>query len=634
MRNARRTLVVALCAVIASTLGAARLVPSAPPGAAVEPNDNQRAAGTLANGVLTVTLEARTGVWAPEGVHGPKFTVAAFADRGGPPQTPGPLLRVSVGTEVRATVHNRLAVPLWMYGLGATRGYGGDSVLIAPNASHRFRFRARAAGLFYYAGRTSTQPVVARLDDDSQLNGVIAVDTPGPTPRDRIFVISNWFTIDPKTMSGLGPDAMLAFNGLGWPHTPRIDLAQGDSVRWRFVNVSALEHPLHLHGTYFRVDSRGNGTRDSLFAVADRRLAVTELLLPGQTMAMAWAPIHSGNWILHCHIASHMSKRELFESDRRMPAGDSLTRMATHGEHLEHMAALVIGIRVTPRGAAPAAEPVDQQLRLLVRSRAKVYGDYLGYGFVLGGSPAEAVGDSLPVPGPSLEVTRGRRVAITLVNRAHEAIAVHWHGIELESFPDGVPGWSGAGNSTLPHIMPGDSLTVRFTPPRTGTFMYHSHSNEMQQISSGLYGSLIVREPGEVRDTAADRVLLFSDGGPIVSFITPPPPVLINGRERPDTMDLRAGRPTRLRLINIRTEYLTELRLEQDGQPLSWRVLAKDGAPLPAHQVHSQRAALKSGPGEIHDVEVTPTHAGVITLYYVGQPGDSTSTRKAYFRAR
>jgi len=39
----------------------------------------------------------------------------------------------------------------------------------------------------------------------------------------------------------------------------------------------------------------------------------------------------------------------------------------------------------------------------------------------------------------------------------------------LESYPDGVPGWSGSDNRILPSVGTGDSITVRFTPPRAGT---------------------------------------------------------------------------------------------------------------------------------------------------------------------
>ena len=137
-------------------------------------------------------------------------------------------------------MRNTLGKTLWMYGLGAKRGVAGDSVGIAPGASHEFRFRPDAAGLFYYAGRTTAPAIAARLLDDSQLQGVIAVDSAG-APPDRIFLISNWAVFpDTTTVSGVGPNFQLSFNGLSWPHTERLDLVQGDSVHWRFVNVSVL----------------------------------------------------------------------------------------------------------------------------------------------------------------------------------------------------------------------------------------------------------------------------------------------------------------------------------------------------------------------------------------------------------
>jgi FtsP/CotA-like multicopper oxidase with cupredoxin domain len=631
MQTGRLILLAGICGTPLS-LGSATHAATPALAERIAPNDNEHRAGRLEKGVLTVAIEARGGEWLPEESDGPKYAVAAFSVAGGPLQTPGPLLRAPVGTEIRVTMHNALAVPMWVYGLGERRGYA-DSVQLAPGERRELRFRATTPGISYYAGSTTSTPVRDRTTDDSQLNGVIVIDPPGVTPSDRIFVISNWYTIDPKTMSGIGPNAMLAFNGLGWPHTPRIDLAQGDTVHWRFVNLSNLEHPLHLHGSYFRVDAKGDGHADTIYAPEDRRMAVTELVLPGRTASMTWTPVHSGNWILHCHFASHMTRREFFEADRRMPAHPMTSAMPHDEAHLRHMAALVIGIHVRPRGLQEPMLPVSQQIRLLVRSRANVYGEYVGYGFVLGDSTAAASRDSFSVPGPTLELTRGKRVAITLVNQAHEPIAVHWHGIELESFPDGVPGWSGSGATTLPHVMPGDSLTVRFTAPRAGTFMYHSHSNEMQQIASGLYGAIIVREPGAKPDSA-ERTLLFSDGGPVISFIKNAPPVLLNGKARADTIDVRAGQPTRLRLINIRTEALTELALEQDGAPVLWRAIAKDGAALPPHQMREQPATLISGPGEIYDMEIAPAKPGIMILRYLGQVRDSTTAQRAVIRAR
>ena len=63
-----------------------------------------------------------------------------------------------------------------------------------------------------------------------------------------------------------------------------------------------------------------------------------------------------------------------------------------------------------------------------------------------------------PVPGPVLVLTRGEPVEITLVNRMTEPTAIHWHGIELESYDDGVPGWGGSPESSRRRSSP-DNLS-------------------------------------------------------------------------------------------------------------------------------------------------------------------------------
>ena len=58
-------------------------------------------------------------------------------------------------------------------------------------------------------------------------------------------------------------------------------------------------------------------------------------------------------------------------------------------------------------------------------------------------------------------------------------------------------------------IEPGASFVVRITPPRAGTFIYHTHLHDYRQLSSGLYGPLIVTEPGETFDPATDHVVVL-----------------------------------------------------------------------------------------------------------------------------
>src|SRR6185436_2198377 len=128
--------------------------------------------------------------------------------------------------------------------------------------------------------------------------------------------------------------------------------------------------------------------------------------------------------------------------------------------------------------------------------------------------------------GPPLVLTRNEPVSIMLVNRLPEPTSVHWHGIELDSYFDGVPGFSGARPTLAPIVAPTDSFEVRFTPPRAGTFIYHTHVNEGRQQPSGLIGPIIVLGPRDRYDAATDLVVAFSSP---VDSLDESRSVLING---------------------------------------------------------------------------------------------------------
>ena len=606
-------------------------------GEPISNNDNRIPAGELRDGVLTVRLEARSGVWYPEGPRGLGRSVAAFAEAGRPLQNPGPLIRVPAGTQVVVTVRNTLSEPLTLHGLGQRRGIQADSVRVEPGEVREMRFTATEPGTYWYAGRTVERRVPTssaglagairpagiflHRGPDSQLNGALVVEAPGTesrAARDRVFLISWAGRAAAQVDDQEDPATVMAINGASWPHTERFDVMQGDSLHWRWINMTAPPHPMHLHGFYFSVNGKGDGARFEEYASEARRSAVTETIRSGETMHLAWSPSKPGNWIFHCHIARHMSPQAALMSDRRMPAAAHPTHGRSHSAGAEHMAKLVLGIIVRPRGETAASSAAARPIRLLIRSGPRVYGEYAGYGYVLGGSPEEADPSAFSIPGPTLVLTKDEPVEITLVNQSHEPAAVHWHGIELDSYPDGVPGWSGDGASVLPAVAPGDSLPVRFTPPRAGTFMYHSHFNEHQQISSGLYGAIIVRDSAQRFDPDTDRVLLFSDGAPTadrdsVPIIAP----LLNGRQHPAPLELRAGVRYRLRLINIRSDFPVMVAvLDTSDRPIQWRRVAKDGAELPPAQATAAPAQLIFLPGEIHDVELTLREAGELRLRF------------------
>ena len=79
-----------------------------PPLPVASANDNRTPAGRLRDGVLTISLDATLATWHPDGDSLPGLPVEVFAEVGKRPSAPGPLVRVPVGTEIRATVRNSL----------------------------------------------------------------------------------------------------------------------------------------------------------------------------------------------------------------------------------------------------------------------------------------------------------------------------------------------------------------------------------------------------------------------------------------------------------------------------------------------------------------------------------------------
>ena len=105
-------------------------------------------------------------------------------------------------------------------------------------------------------------------------------------------------------------------------------------------------------------------------------------------------------------------------------------------------------------------------------------------------------------PGPTLEAVEGDRVRIYVTNRLPEHTSIHWHGIRLPNGMDGV------GGLTQPHIEPGQTFVYEFVLKRSGTFMYHPHSDDMVQVAMGMMGLFIVH-PKNPKERPVDRDFAF-----------------------------------------------------------------------------------------------------------------------------
>src|SRR5215469_6254368 len=93
------------------------LAASSQPIPSASVNNNRTPGGELRKGVLTLHLEMRQAVWYPDEDGKTHLIVSAFAEEGHAPQIPGPLVRVTAGTEVAASIRNLLDRTMFVHGL-------------------------------------------------------------------------------------------------------------------------------------------------------------------------------------------------------------------------------------------------------------------------------------------------------------------------------------------------------------------------------------------------------------------------------------------------------------------------------------------------------------------------------------
>jgi len=185
------------------------------------------------------------------------------------------------------------------------------------------------------------------------------------------------------------------------------------------------------------------------------------------------------------------------------------------------------------------------------------------------------------VHGPTIEIVEGDRVRIYVTNKLPAATSIHWHGLIVPSGMDGV------GGLNQKAIQPGETFKYEFTVWQHGTFMYHSHHDEMTQMALGMLGMFIVhpRKPeGPLPDR--DYVYMLSEWKIVPGTKRPDPNEMVefniltlNARAFPGTAPMLAklGNRVRIRIGNLSA---------MDHHPIhihghNMQVVATDGGPIP-----------------------------------------------------
>ncbi len=214
------------------------------------------------------------------------------------------------------------------------------------------------------------------------------------------------------------------------------------------------------------------------------------------------------------------------------------------------------------------------------------------------------------VHGPTIEAVEGDAIRIYVSNRLAAPTSVHWHGIYL---PNGMDGVAGLNQGT---IKKGETFKYEFTLKQHGTFMYHSHHDEMTQMAMGMMGMFVVHPRRPSPDYRVDRdfAIMLSEwridpgtSRPDPNEMTDFNVLTMNARAFPGTDPLVAKTGDRVR---VRFGNLSAM----DHHPIHlhghfFKVVATDGGALPLSAQWPQTTVLVPV-GSTRDVELVADAPG------------------------
>jgi len=251
---------------------------------------------------------------------------------GRPPDAPA-VFSVKTGERVRLRLINPSGTTIYRFAIGGhpvtvthTDGrpvepFPVDSLYIAPGERYDVIVNAKNSGAWPIAASSDNDlppaRAVLRYTDSNDLRpreGALpeglsggrllrladlrALDLPEQRKPDRTFslVLAGGTMGTGGMMESKESGKMMSqewtMNGQAYPKAAPLEIHHGETVRIRLDNQSAMPHPMHLHGHFFRV---GNVIKDT-----------TIVWTHSERVELNFAANNSGAWLFHCHNLYHM----------------------------------------------------------------------------------------------------------------------------------------------------------------------------------------------------------------------------------------------------------------------------------------------------------------------------------------
>jgi manganese oxidase len=559
-------------------------------------NDNKVPAGKFKKEVLELQLEIVWSDFYPESNIRPGLRVVTIREKGKAPSIPAPLIRVEAGTKIHAVLKNTLTdSSATFFGLQKHPSSVYDSLMLKPGETKEISFESGIMGTYLYWVQLGEH---GTIDEEQQLGGAFIIDPKGGSKPDRVFVVNvSGFFIDTALYKN-GYLEALTMNGKSWPYTERITQSVGDTVRWRVINTSIRSHPMHLHGFNFKEMSIGSVLSDSMYKSGYEPSIVTQNMMGRSTMTMKWIASRPGTWLFHCHLSYHVT------TEIRLPGTVELDPP----NQSPHMAGLVIGMTVKPGPSDLISKGPYREINLYADQYFPGKSPRNGFSLT---SDNKLDSNDITTPGPLLLLKQYQPTYVTVTNRMQFPTSVHWHGLDLDSWADGVPDYSASDGKMSPSIQPGEKFMYKLTLMRPGTYIYHSHFNDVNQIASGLYGPIIVMGENQVYDPQTDHLYIV---GWKTSNSSALEDIVLNGMTKQPIQQVRIGEIHRLRLINIQPAGDIKISIQKDGVPFLIKSIAKDGTDFPLAQQNFLNESASYGVGETADFEFKPLSPGIYEL--------------------